>query len=137
VTTKRRATDRDEGSGIPQEGLFRLEGEYWTIEYDGRLIRIRDNKGLRYMSRLLSDPGRLFPAADLGGPTERSPAALERARLNVTRAIHATRARIALLHPGRGTSSRTSGLRYSCMRAARMAALLSMVASRGNWAPAS
>src|SRR5215471_4696558 len=45
--------------------LFRREGEYWTVLYEGSVARLKDAKGLRYMARLLADPGREFHAADL------------------------------------------------------------------------
>jgi tetratricopeptide (TPR) repeat protein len=45
--------------------LFRREGEYWTISYEGVVVRLRDAKGLRYLARLLTHPGREFHAVDL------------------------------------------------------------------------
>ena len=44
--------------------LFRQEGEYWTIVFDGSVVRLRDAKGLRYLA-LLARPGREFHAVDL------------------------------------------------------------------------
>ena len=37
--------------------MFRREGEYWTIAFDGTVIRLRDTKGLRYLAVLLRRPG--------------------------------------------------------------------------------
>jgi hypothetical protein len=45
--------------------LFRREGEYWTVRYDGSLARLANAKGLRLLARLLADPGREFHAVDL------------------------------------------------------------------------
>jgi hypothetical protein len=45
--------------------LFRREGEYWTVAYDGAVVRLRDAKGLRHLARLLTHPGREFHAVDL------------------------------------------------------------------------
>ena len=45
--------------------LFRREGEYWTVVFDGSVVRLRDAKGLRYLARLLAHPGREFHAVDL------------------------------------------------------------------------
>src|SRR5258708_23509548 len=45
--------------------LFRREGEYWTIAYDGTIIRLRDSKGLRYLAYLLGRPGQPVAAGDL------------------------------------------------------------------------
>jgi hypothetical protein len=45
--------------------LFRREGEFWTVRYDGSVARLKDVKGLRFLAQLLGDPGREFLAADL------------------------------------------------------------------------
>lgn len=52
-------------TSLPDSGTFRLEGEYWSIEYGGTQARLRDSKGLRYLSRLLSSPGHELHALDL------------------------------------------------------------------------
>jgi hypothetical protein len=36
---------------------FRREGEYWSITFDGDAFRLRDSKGMRHLSLLLSSPG--------------------------------------------------------------------------------
>lgn len=48
-----------------ENGTFRLDGEYWTVGYDGRVLRLRDSKGLRVLAQLLANPGRPHPAPDL------------------------------------------------------------------------
>ena len=45
--------------------LFRQEGEYWTVVFDGSVVRLKDTKGLRYLARLLAHMGREFHAVDL------------------------------------------------------------------------
>jgi hypothetical protein len=45
--------------------VFRREGQYWTVCYEGSVVRVKDAKGLRHLSRLLVDPGREFHVADL------------------------------------------------------------------------
>jgi hypothetical protein len=45
--------------------VFRREGDYWTVVYEGKAFRLKDSKGLRYLSELLGNPGREFPAVDL------------------------------------------------------------------------
>jgi len=45
--------------------IFRRDGEYWTIAYEGRTTRLRDLRGLHYIARLLAYPGREFHVADL------------------------------------------------------------------------
>jgi hypothetical protein len=44
---------------------FRREGDYWTVVYEGSLVRLRDSKGLRYLSTLLANPGHEFHVIDL------------------------------------------------------------------------
>ncbi len=45
--------------------VFRREGDYWTVTFDEHTIRLRDLKGMRYLARLLADPGREFHVLDL------------------------------------------------------------------------
>ena len=45
--------------------LFRREGEYWTVAFAGKLVRMRDAKGLGYLARLLRHPHREFHVLDL------------------------------------------------------------------------
>ena len=45
--------------------LFRLEGEYWTVAFGGKVIRMRDAKGLGYLARLLRHPHREFYVLEL------------------------------------------------------------------------
>jgi predicted ATPase len=53
--------------------LFRREGEYWTVAYDGEVVRTKDSKGLRHLARLLAQPGRELLATDLEA-ADRGPA---------------------------------------------------------------
>ena len=55
--------------------VFRREGDYWSVVFDGHTVRIRDVKGMRYLGRLLADPGREhhvldLVAAEAGGGTQ-------------------------------------------------------------------
>jgi tetratricopeptide (TPR) repeat protein len=45
--------------------VFRREGEYWTVAYQGAVVRLKDAKGLHHLARLLADPGREFHATEL------------------------------------------------------------------------
>jgi hypothetical protein len=45
--------------------IFRREGDYWSVVFEGRTVRVRDLKGMRYLARLLAYPGREFHAPDL------------------------------------------------------------------------
>jgi tetratricopeptide (TPR) repeat protein len=55
-------------------GVFRTEGDYWLIEFGGKTVRLRDLKGLRYLARLLGDPGREFHVLDLTAAEYAGPA---------------------------------------------------------------
>ncbi|HEX5879985.1 MAG TPA: transcriptional regulator, partial [Actinomycetota bacterium] len=45
--------------------VFRREGDYWSVSFEGHTVRVRDLKGLRYLARLLADPGREYHVLDL------------------------------------------------------------------------
>ena len=45
--------------------VFRQEGEYWTVVFEGRELRLRDSKGMRYVAHLLRHPEHDFHALDL------------------------------------------------------------------------
>ena len=50
---------------LPTPGLFRKEGEYWTVGYAGHLCQMKDRRGLAYLTQLLRSPGIEFHALDL------------------------------------------------------------------------
>ena len=87
-----------------QAGTLRLEGEYWSIGYDGRVLRLRDSKGLRVLARLLAEPGRPHACLDLerlgatgDAATARAVAASDAGVLLDDEARRAYRARLAEL----------------------------------------
>ena len=45
--------------------VFRREGDYWSVSFEGRTVHMRDLKGMRYLARLLADPGREYHVLDL------------------------------------------------------------------------
>jgi tetratricopeptide (TPR) repeat protein len=55
-----------------EEHRFCREGDYWSIAFDRRTTRLRDAKGLRYLARLLTQPGREIHALDLVIEDERA-----------------------------------------------------------------
>ena len=55
--------------------VFRPEGEFWTLAYAEREIRLRDLRGLHYLAELLRQPGREFHVSDLVGLGRREGAA--------------------------------------------------------------
>lgn len=50
---------------LTQQRVFRKEGDFWSVRFDGKTIRLKDGKGPVYLSYLLRQPGRDFPAVDL------------------------------------------------------------------------
>ena len=50
-----------------QKGIFRKEGEYWTVGYGGKSFRLKDTKGLGYLAHLLRHPAAEFHVLDLVG----------------------------------------------------------------------
>jgi hypothetical protein len=83
--------------------VFRREGDYWTIIHQGRVLRLRDTKGLRHLARLLHQPDEPVRVTELtGGTAAINGAGLERARLAVTKAIKAALARIEAGDPELG-----------------------------------
>src|SRR5713101_9809833 len=59
----------DPGPGVrsAQKGVFRKEGEYWTVGYGGKSFRLKDTKGLGYLAHLLRHPAAEFHVLDLAG----------------------------------------------------------------------
>lgn len=83
--------------------VFRQEGEYWTIVYAGRTVRVRDALGLHYLVRLLGNPHERFSAADLVATVKGDGAVdPERARSAVSKRIRSAIDRITQHHPGLG-----------------------------------
>ena len=77
----------------PIPNLVRKEGEYWTIAYEGTLLRLRDGKGLDYLACLLGHPRQEFHVADLvqigrrGHEAGDLPGAMPNAERNHQRAV--------------------------------------------------
>ena len=65
--SERVSTLRDDLMARPSalDGVFRREGEFWTIVYEGQTFRVRDVKGLRYIASLLASPGRQVHVLEL------------------------------------------------------------------------
>ena len=45
--------------------IFRREGDYWSVAFDGQTVHVRDLKGMHYLALLLADPGREHHVLDL------------------------------------------------------------------------
>ena len=113
----------------PYEGVFRNEGDYWTLSLGDGALHLRTSKGLHYIAQLLGSPGKSIAAVELERiarlPTGRRAASVrrrprgsegdERSRVVVTKAIKAAIERIRAGNASLGryfaTSIRTG---YSC-----------------------
>ncbi|SNY95877.1 tetratricopeptide repeat protein [Halomonas sp. hl-4] len=58
VTPSRQATE-------PEHCVFCREGDMRTVTFGGPTVRLKDLKGMRYLERLLAEPGREFHVLDL------------------------------------------------------------------------
>jgi len=67
-----------QSTAAPGTELFRREGDFWTVTFAGRTLRLRDGKGMRYLALLLTHPERRVAVGDLAqGLLEPSAAAAE------------------------------------------------------------
>lgn len=51
--------------GPTASGVFRCEGDTRTVTFDGHTVLLRDLKGMRFLARMLAEPGREFHVMDL------------------------------------------------------------------------
>jgi tetratricopeptide (TPR) repeat protein len=63
----------------PATGVLAREGDVWRLDFEGRVLRVRDAKGIRHLALLLANPGVEFHAVDVAGSAEgaAAPAGLE------------------------------------------------------------
>jgi hypothetical protein len=59
----------------PRTGVFRRDGDLWTLVLDEHTTRLRHMVGLTHLALLLRTPEREFPATDLAGPGPEAPLA--------------------------------------------------------------
>jgi HAMP domain-containing protein len=55
----------------PAPNAFIREGDFWSLTYEGVVVRLKDSKGLRDIARLLATPGREVAAVDLASEGHR------------------------------------------------------------------
>ena len=60
-----RRSETAQDAPAARDHVFRQQGEYWTIIYQGETLRLRHAKGLAYIAHLLRYPGQEFHAIDL------------------------------------------------------------------------
>lgn len=65
---------------VEQSNVFRRDGEYWTVAFEGRVSTLRDSKGMRDLARLLAEPNREHHVSDLAATQSGAGTALVGAR---------------------------------------------------------
>jgi predicted component of type VI protein secretion system len=60
----------DEQAVSPGSHVCRREGDYWTLAYEGAVLRLKEAKGLHYLAQLLRHPGREFHVLDLAAGSD-------------------------------------------------------------------
>lgn len=70
----RQRTGLERSATPAEENVFRREGEYWAVAYEGMAVRVKDLKGLRDIACLLNSRGREIHVADLIAATDPPPA---------------------------------------------------------------
>jgi tetratricopeptide (TPR) repeat protein len=71
------------GGSEPSQSIFRRDGDHWSLTFDGRTTLLRNLKGLHYLARLLSEPGREFHVLDLVAAEAGLPAGADEAVTSV------------------------------------------------------
>ena len=69
-----------------RHSVFRRDGEFWTVVFEGKTVRLKHSKGMDYLAFLLARPGRESHAAEIVGAgvidaTDAGPALDEHAKL--------------------------------------------------------
>jgi hypothetical protein len=54
----------------PAQAVLAREGDVWRLDYEGRVLRVRDAKGMRHLALLLANPGIEFHAVDVATAAE-------------------------------------------------------------------
>jgi tetratricopeptide (TPR) repeat protein len=83
---------------LPAANVMRREGDYWSVTFEGRTVRLRALKGLQYLAQLLAEPGREFHVIDMvageNGPGTELRACMDSGELLDARARESYRRRI-------------------------------------------
>jgi len=59
-----------EPARAPAGAVLAREGDVWRLDYEGRVLRVRDAKGMRHLALLLANPGVEFHAVDVATAAE-------------------------------------------------------------------
>lgn len=67
----------------PAAAVLAREGDVWRLDYEGRVLHVRDAKGMRHLALLLANPGVEFHAVDVANAGEGTSAGAEADGLSV------------------------------------------------------
>src|SRR5262249_26410004 len=70
VVSSAQTGDASADAPSPTAALFRHEGDFWTLAYQGAECRVKDAKGLHYIAYLLRHPEHEFHVLDLVATVE-------------------------------------------------------------------
>jgi len=70
VVSSAQTGDATADATSPTAALFRHEGDFWTLAYEGTVCRVKDAKGLHYIAYLLRHPEHEFHVLDLVASVE-------------------------------------------------------------------
>jgi predicted ATPase len=73
ASAARRVSPPEDVSAVPatlpttpdQENVYLREGDFWSLAYAGKLVRLKDSKGLRDIAQLMANQGRELASVDL------------------------------------------------------------------------
>jgi tetratricopeptide (TPR) repeat protein len=65
LTRSENPSTREHRQGQKLTGVFRRQGEYWTLSWSGSESRLKHRKGMHYIARLLHYPGQEFASQAL------------------------------------------------------------------------
>ena len=65
VRAERDAAPASDAPSAAAPNVFRCDGDFWTIAYQGKQFRVRGSRGFTYLAALLGQPGQRVPATEL------------------------------------------------------------------------
>ncbi len=77
ATASRTAVPQPRASSQPRTGVFRLDGDVWTVGLDATEVHVADSKGMQDLAVLISRPGIEVHCLDLVGAGATSPASID------------------------------------------------------------
>jgi len=109
------------------DAVFRCEGEFWTVRFDGATARLKDSKGMRHIAALLASPGTERHVLDLASEADGALAAGGDGPVLDAQAKAAYRRRIEELYEERDDAERCNDLARAERAEAELDALLAQL----------